>query len=110
MLETYTWFHGAMLLCAVVFEVTANIFLKLSEGFKRRGYGVLSIALVLAAFSCLYLSLEGISLTLAYASWGGLGILATALVGWWMFGQRIQLAGWAGIALLVGGLLMMKFA
>ena len=36
MLETYTWFHGAMLLCAVVFEVTANIFLKLSEGFKRR--------------------------------------------------------------------------
>lgn len=110
MLDTYTWFHGAMLALAIVFEVAANIFLKLSEGFARKLHGMLAIALVLAAFSYLYVALDGISLAIAYATWGGIGILATALVGWLMFGQRIRLAGWAGIAMLIGGLLLMKFA
>ncbi|OVZ55172.1 multidrug transporter subunit MdtI [Pigmentiphaga sp. NML080357] len=110
MLDTFTWFHGAMLLAAVALEVVANIFLKLSNGFRRKAHGALSIALVLAAFTCLYLALPGIELSVAYAAWGGLGILATALAGWALFGQRIRPAGWAGMGLLLAGLLLMKFA
>lgn len=110
MLDTYTWFHGVMLGLAILFEVAANIFLKSSEGFSRRWHGLAAIVLVLLAFTCLYFAIEGIALSIAYATWGGVGIIATAVLGWLLFGQRILLAGWAGIVLLTGGLLLLKMA
>ncbi|GAA0518498.1 MULTISPECIES: multidrug/spermidine efflux SMR transporter subunit MdtI [Pigmentiphaga] len=110
MLDSFTWFHGAMLLIAAALEVAANIFLKLSRGFTRKRYGALSIALVFGAFACLYVAVQGIELSVAYAAWGALGILATALAGRALFGQHIRPAGWAGMGLLVAGLLLMKFA
>jgi small multidrug resistance pump len=42
----------------------------------------------------------------AYAIWSGVG---TALVGWAAFGQRLTIAGGAGIALIVLGVVVVQF-
>ena len=60
MLETFTLLHALMIVLATILEVGANLFLKLSDGFRRKGYGILSIAMILAAFSCLFVALEGL--------------------------------------------------
>ena len=51
-----------------------------------------------------------LSSTLAYALWGGFGIAATVAAGWIMFGQRLNRKGWAGLGLLLVGMVIIKLA
>lgn len=84
--------------------------LKFSDGFRRKAYGLLSIAAVLGAFSALSQAVKGIDLSVAYALWGGFGIAATLAAGWIMFGQRLNHKGWIGLVLLLAGMIMIKLA
>ena len=65
---------------------------------------------VLAAFSALGQAVKGIELSVAYALWGGFGIAATVAAGWILFGQRLNRKGWAGLALLLVGMVLIKLA
>jgi spermidine export protein MdtI len=94
---------------AIVLEVLANLLLKYSDGFRRKGLGVASIFCVLAAFTALAQAVQDIELSLAYAIWGG-GILATVAMGWALFGQRLAGRGWLGLALLLLGMGLLKLA
>lgn len=106
----FEWVHGAWLAAAIVLEIAANIFLKFSDGFRRKLYGILSLAAVLAAFSALSQAVKGIDLSVAYAIWGGFGVVATLAAGWILFGQRLNYKGWIGLVLLVAGMVMIKLA
>lgn len=80
---------------AIALEVLANLLLKYSDGFRRKGLGLASIVCVLAAFTALAQAVQDIELSLAYAIWGGFGILATVAMGWALFGQRlVGRGGW----------------
>ncbi|SQI41177.1 Spermidine export protein MdtI [Leminorella richardii] len=103
-------YHIAFLALAIVLEIVANVFLKLSNGFKRMGMGLLSLVCVLGAFSALAQAVKGMDLAIAYALWGGFGIAATVAAGWIMFGQRLNRKGWAGLILLLAGMIMLKVA
>ncbi|MDN8600176.1 multidrug/spermidine efflux SMR transporter subunit MdtI [Citrobacter enshiensis] len=109
-MQQFEWVHGAWLAAAIVLEIVANVFLKFSDGFRRKFYGVLSLAAVLAAFSALSQAVEGIDLSVAYALWGGFGIAATLAAGWVLFGQRLNNKGWVGVVLLLAGMIMIKLA
>ncbi len=50
-MQQFEWIHGARLALAIVLEITANVLLKFSDGFRRKIYGILSLAAVLGAFS-----------------------------------------------------------
>ena len=78
----FEWVHAAWLALAIVLEIVANVFLKFSDGFRRKIFGLLSLAAVLAAFSALSQAVKGIDLSVAYALWGGFGIAATLAAGW----------------------------
>lgn len=106
----FEWIHGAWLLAAIALEIIANIWLKLSDGFRRPAYGVLSLAAVPGAFTALGQAVKGIELSVAYALWGGFGIAATVAAGWVLFGQRLNGKGWAGLALLLVGMVVIKLA
>lgn len=106
----FEWVHAAWLALAIVLEIVANIFLKFSDGFRRKLYGLLSLAAVLAAFSALSQAVKGIDLSVAYAIWGGFGVVATLAAGWILFGQRLNYKGWIGLALLIAGMVMIKLA
>ncbi|MEJ4045534.1 multidrug/spermidine efflux SMR transporter subunit MdtI [Erwinia sp. SLM-02] len=109
-MQAFEWVHAAWLTGAIVLEIVANIFLKLSDGFRRKIYGVLSLGAVLAAFSALSQAVKGIDLSVAYALWGGFGIVATVAAGWVLFGQRLNRKGWAGLLLLLIGMVLIKLA
>ena len=110
----FEWVHGAWLALAIVLEIAANVLLKFSDGFRRKVYGLLSIAAVLAAvlaaFSALSQAVKGIELSVAYALWGGFGIAATLAAGWILFGQRLNRKGWIGLLLLLTGMILIKLA
>lgn len=106
----FEWVHGAWLASAIVLEIAANIFLKFSDGFRRKSYGFLSLVAVLAAFSALSQAVKGIDLSVAYAVWGGFGVAATLAAGWVLFGQRLNGKGWVGLCLLIAGMVMIKLA
>lgn len=109
-MPSFEWVHALWLLLAIVLEIAANILLKHSDGFRRPLFGVLSLLAVLAAFSALAQAVKGIELSVAYALWGGFGIIATAAAGWILFGQKLNRKGWVGLALLLAGMVIIKFA
>lgn len=100
----------AWLALAIVLEVLANLLLKYSDGLRKRLIGLVSIICVLGAFTALAQAVRDIPLSMAYAIWGGFGILATVAMGWALFGQRLAGRGWLGLLLLVGGMGLLKLA
>ena len=100
--------HWLFLGIAIVAEVTATSALKASEGFSRLwpsavvvlGYGV--------AFYFLSLTLRTVPVGVAYAIWSGLGVVLVALLSWWLFGQKLDLAAVLGMGLIVAGVLVMN--
>ncbi|SDJ63965.1 spermidine export protein MdtI [Pseudomonas delhiensis] len=109
-MPSLNWIPFAWLGLAIVLEVIANLLLKYSDGFRRRALGATSILCVLGAFSALAQAVKGIELSVAYAVWGGFGILATVAMGWALFGQRLVWRGWLGLGLLVAGMVLLKLA
>ena len=98
------------LLLAVALEIGGTCLLKLSNGMTRRGAGAAGIVLVMGAFAALAQAIEGMDLAVAYAVWGGAGLVITAVIGALAFGQRIGPAGWLGILLVVAGVVALKMA
>ena len=95
---------------AAALDVAANLLLNLSDGFRPRGWGILAILLVLGAFTLLAQAVRHMDLAIAYATWGALGILGTALGGRWWFGQRLNALGWSGILVVIIAVIVIKTA
>ncbi|MCU4181881.1 multidrug/spermidine efflux SMR transporter subunit MdtI [Bosea sp. BH3] len=96
------------LLLAVALEIAGTYLLKLSDGMKRRMHGAGGILLVMGAFAALAQAIKGMDLAVAYAVWGGVGLVLTAVIGALAFGQRIRPAGWLGILLVIVGVAALK--
>lgn len=95
---------------AVVLEVAGTCLLKLSDGLKRRLVGAFGVILVVGAFAALAQAIRGMDLSVAYAVWGGAGLVITAIIGALAFGQAIRPTGWAGMALVIAGVVALKLA
>ena len=93
---------------AIFFEIIATSALKAAEGFSRPlptacvliGYGI--------AFYCLSIALRTIPVGIAYAIWSGVGIVAIALIGLFLYRQTIDAAGLIGMAMIVGGVMVIN--
>lgn len=102
--------HVLWMLGAIGLEVAANVFIKLSDGFRRLAVGLLGIACILLSVTALSQAIRGIDLSIAYALWGGAGITLTALAAFVLFRQRLTSAGWIGIGLVVAGIGLLRLA
>lgn len=92
------------IVCAAGLDVAANLLLADSEGFARRKQGIGALVLVGLAFLCLTWAVRGLDLSVAYAMWGGFGVLGTTLGGWFFFQQKPNVFAWVGIVLLMSGM------
>jgi spermidine export protein MdtI len=100
----------AFAVAAGVLDVAANLASTKSNGFARRGWGALSIVLVLAAFALLAEAIKDMDLAVAYALLGATGIFGTAICGRLFFGQRLKPVGWLGLSLIFGAVLVLHTA
>lgn len=100
--------HWLLLGIAILAEVLATSALKLTEGFTRVGPSLVVIAGYVLAFYFLALTLRSMSVGVAYAIWAGSGIALIALIGWVVLGERLDAAGFIGIGLIIGGVLVLN--
>ena len=94
-----------LLLLAILTEVAATSALKAASRHKAL-WGVVAVGYA-ASFYLLNRVLQVLPLGLTYALWSGIGTFAVALVGVWFYRDRLDLAGWLGIMLIVAGVLVL---
>jgi small multidrug resistance pump len=96
----------AYLVGAIVSEVVATSSLKSSEQFTRLIPSLLVIAGYGSSFYCLSMILDAIPLGIAYAVWSSLGIVLVSIVGIVLFKQVPDLPAVIGMAMIVGGVVV----
>ena len=99
------WIYLTIAICA---EVAGTSALKASDGFTRVLPSVVVVISYGLAFAMLSQALRIFDLAVAYAIWSGAGIAAIALVGLWVYGQKLDLAGIIGIGMIVGGIVVVQ--
>ncbi|WP_159711515.1 DMT family transporter [Geminicoccus flavidas] len=97
-----------LLAFAIVFEVAGSSMLQRSEQFTRFIPAVATIACFAASLFFLSQALKAIPLGVAYAIWGGVGIILTTLVSVFVFRFTVDLAAIIGIALIVAGVVVIN--
>lgn len=98
----------ALLLGAILAEITGTSLLQKSAQFTRLWPTLAMIAAFALSFFLLSHAIRVIPLGVAYAIWGGLGIVIVALIGRFLFGQQIDAAGMVGIGLIVAGVIVLN--
>lgn len=99
------------LIAAGLFEIGWPIGLKMAQGGEQRTLGVILavVAMGISGF-LLFLAQREIALGTSYAVWTGIGAAGTFLIGIWFFGDASSLARYLGIALIIGGVIVLKMA
>ncbi len=102
--------HVIFLLSAVLLEVLGNIFTKRSNGFRNKLMGILGILCIMLSFTALAQAVKGFDLSIAYAIWGGIGLLLTTIAGLLLFNQKLTTKGWLGVVLIIVGISILRLS
>lgn len=97
-----------LLLFAIVAEVIATSALRASDGFRKPLPSLLVVVGYGVSFYFLSLTLRAFPMGVAYAVWSGIGLTLITLVGWLVFGQRIDLPALIGMILILAGVVVMN--
>jgi quaternary ammonium compound-resistance protein SugE len=99
------------LVVAGLFEIGWPVGLKLAQVEGQRLWGVLiAIAFMLASGTLLWLAQRDIPLGTSYAVWTGIGAAGTFVYGLVMYGDPASLGRFLGVALILGGVVVLKLA
>src|SRR5258707_15752204 len=88
---------------AILSEVAATTFLKLSDGFSKPLPSLVTVAGYAVAFYFLSLTLRGLPTGVVYAVWSGVGAGLTAPIAWGFQSRKLDRAALSGRALSVSG-------
>ena len=93
----------ALLGAAIVAEVIATTALKASDGITRLGPSLLAGVGYCISFYLLAQVMKSIPTGVVYALWSGLGIVLISVVGWAVYGEKLDTAAVVGMAMIVAG-------
>ncbi len=95
---------------AIVGEVIATTFLKLTSGEKSVwwAYPIVVVGYLFAFVMLSQTLSRGVPLGIAYAIWAGVGVLLVALISWLAFGELLTWQQLLGMALVVGGVVLLE--
>ncbi|MFW2586945.1 DMT family transporter [Sagittula sp. SSi028] len=93
-----------ILALAVLAETIGTTALQASQQFTRPIPSVIVVVAYGAAFYLLAWVLRVMPVGIAYAMWSGLGIVLISVIGRLVFGQKLDLAAVAGMALIIAGI------
>jgi small multidrug resistance pump len=93
---------------AIVSEVTGATFLAKSEGFSKPLPTIITMICFGIAFYFLSQVIKIIPLGIAYAIWSGVGIVLTAIIGYFILGNKLDLPAIVGMSLIVLGVIVIN--
>ena len=97
-----------ILIIAVVLGTAANGFAKSAQGFTVLMPSIITAITIVLCMFTLSLVMKVIPVGITYASFAGLCIIATVLVGFFKFNQTPNLYTVIGLGLIIGGVLMVN--
>ena len=97
-----------ILIVAVVLGTASNGFAKGAQGFTILIPSVLSAITIVGCMYTLSLVMKSIPVGITYASFAGLCIIATTIVGIYKFNQMPDMYTLIGLALIIGGVLIVN--
>ncbi|EAU42915.1 putative mebrane transport protein [Fulvimarina pelagi HTCC2506] len=96
------------LLIAILCEIVGTTALKTTDGFTRLAPSLVTIIAYALAFYFLSLPLRSLPVGIVYAIWSGTGIVLLALIDLFWFRSSIDFAGFAGLSLILAGVLVIN--
>lgn len=93
---------------AIISEVFGSSMLKLTATIKSKLPIIGIITGYATSFYLLSLALLSIPLSFSYAVWSGLGTVLTAIVGFTLFNEKVNVQTLVGIFLLIIGIILMR--
>ena len=97
-----------ILFVAGLCEIAWAVGLKYTDGFTRTVPTTLVIAAMVASVWLLSIALRTIPVGTGYAVWTGIGAVGTAMLGIVLFGEPVNFARVACLAMVVGGIVGLK--
>jgi len=94
---------------AVFLGVTSNSFAKSAEGFTLLFPSIITAITIVLCMYALSLVMKNIPMGITYASFAGLTIIATVVVGVIRFNQVPNIYGTIGIILIIIGVIMVNY-
>ena len=98
--------HYIYLFLAVLAETIGTSALQASQQFTRLVPSVVVVLAYAASFYLLAVTLEYMPVGIVYAIWAGLGIVLIAVIGYLVFGQRLDLPAVIGMSLIICGIVI----
>jgi small multidrug resistance pump len=96
---------------AILVEVVATLALRASDGFRKKAWIAPIVAGYLVSFYLLWVSLGlGMPVGIAYGVWSACGVALVAVIARFLFAEPLTWMMAAGIALIVGGVLIIEVA
>lgn len=93
-----------ILVLAVLAETIGTTALQASQQFTRLWPSVLVVLAYAVSFYLLSMTLKVMPVGVVYALWSGLGIILIAIIGFAVFGQRLDWPAVIGLAMIVAGI------
>ena len=93
---------------AVLLGVTSNSFAKSAEGFTLLFPSIITAITIVACMYALSMVMKNIPMGITYASFAGLTIISTVIVGIIRFNQVPNLYSMIGLSLIIIGVLMVN--
>jgi small multidrug resistance pump len=93
---------------AILSEVIATSFLKVSDGFTKPMPSAITVAGYAISFYFLSLALRTIPTGIAYAIWSGIGIVLITTIAWVFQGQKLDAPALGGLGLIVAGVVVIN--
>lgn len=94
---------------AIIGEVIGTNFMKASDGFTKLLPSTITVIAYLACFFFLAQSLKTVNLSIAYATWGGVGIILTSIIAVLVWHETISWPEILGIVLIILGVVLCNF-
>ena len=94
---------------AILAEVIATSSLKAAEGFTRLIPSLIVVFGYGTAFYFLSLTLRTMQVGTAYAIWSGVGTVIISIVAWLFYNQKLDAPSILGMALIISGVIIIKF-
>lgn len=93
---------------AILSEVAGTSALKASDSFTRPLPAAMTVVCYGLAFYTMSIAIRTIPVGIVYAIWSGVGIVLISVIGWFVFGEKLDAAALVGLGFIIVGVALVQ--